>query len=305
VSGWLTRHLQALLSSAGHLARAPLATALTVLVMALAMALPQGLLTLVAAARQATGDFTGAITVSAYLKPDIAEARARQLARAAESRSGVSKVQLITADQALEQFRKDSGFGAALDALQTNPLPHLLLITPDGAHADRASLENLRSFVAAWPEVDLVQLDSDWVTRFNAILAVLRVVLAVTAVLLGTAVIAVVGNTVRLEIQNRRVEIEVIKLVGGSNAFVRRPFLYTGVLYGACGGALAWALVTACLAVLRAPVAALADSYGSAFQLQNASAAALANLMGAGALLGWLGAWLAAARHLARIEPRT
>lgn len=304
MSTWLARHLQALLSAAGHLARAPLATALTVLVMALAMALPQGLLTLVAAARQATGDFTGAITVSAYLKPEVAAAKAQQLARAAEARSGVAKVQLVTADQALAQFRKDSGFGAALDALQNNPLPHMLLITPDGAHADPASLENLRNFVAAWPEVDQVLLDSDWVTRFNAILAVLRVVLAVAAALLGTAVVAVVGNTVRLEIQNRRVEIEVIKLVGGSNAFVRRPFLYTGALYGACGGLLAWALVAACLAVLRAPVAALAGSYGSTFQLRGGDLGALGDLVAAGAILGWLGAWLAAARHLAQIEPR-
>ena len=304
MGGWLARHLHALVSSAGNLARAPMATTLTVAVMALALALPQSLLTLVRNTLDATGDFSGAITMTAYLKADVSEQKAQQLARTARARPGVDDVQLITATEAMAEFRRNSGLGAALDVLPSNPLPHVLVLTPAATQRDRASLETLRSFIAAWPEVDVVQLDSDWVNRVNAILGVLRAVLWVAAALLGAAVTAVVGNTIRLEIQNRRAEIEVTKLVGGSNAFVRRPFLYTGVLYGVVAGVLAWIVVDLALLAMRGPVRDLARAYGSEFMLQGLGLRELERLAGAGLLLGWIGAWLATARHLARIEPR-
>jgi cell division transport system permease protein len=304
MSGWLARHLHALISSAGNLARAPMATFLTVAVMALALALPQSVLTLVSNTLTATGDFSGSITLTAYLKADVSEQKAQQLARTARARPGVEGVELITATAALAEFRKNSGLGTALDVLPQNPLPHVLIVTPTAERRDRATLETLRTFIAAWPEVDQVQLDSDWVNRVNAILGVLRAVLWVAAALLGAAVVAVVGNTIRLEIQNRRAEIEVTKLVGGTNAFVRRPFLYTGMLYGLAAGVLAWLIVTAALLALRAPVQALARAYGSEFMLHGLGLRELEVLVGVGMALGWLGAWLATARHLARIEPR-
>jgi cell division transport system permease protein len=304
MGGWLARHLHALVSSAGNLARAPLATALTVAVMALALALPQSLLTLVQNTLAATGDFSGTITLTAYMKADVSEQKAQQLARSARSRSGVERVDLITAAEALAEFRKNSGLGAALDVLPENPLPHVLVVTPAAAQRDRATVENLRTYIAAWPEVDLVQLDSDWVNRVNAILGVLRAVLWVGASLLAAAVVAVVGNTIRLEIQNRRAEIEVTKLVGGTNAFVRRPFLYTGVLYGLMAGVLSWLIVTAAIFSLRAPVRELARAYGSEFLLENLGLEEFRWLVASGVVLGWLGALLATARHLARIEPR-
>jgi cell division transport system permease protein len=305
ISTWLARHLQAFFASAGQLARAPVATTLTVAVMALALALPLSLLTLVNNTRNATGDFSGAIALSAYLKSDVSEARARQLAQAAHDRKGVASVQLVTATEALKDFRDRTGFGAALDALEGNPLPHMLAIKPVATSSDPAAVEQRRRFVAAWPEVELVQLDSEWVTRFNAILGVLRAVLLVSAALLGAAVIAVVGNTIRLEIQNRRAEIEVTKLVGGTNAFVRRPFLYTGVLYGVLAALLAWCIVLAALFALRGPAESLARAYGSSFRLNAVGALQLGWLVLAGLVLGWLGAWLATARHLARIEPHS
>lgn len=303
MGGWLARHLHALVSSAGNLARAPLATALTVAVMALALALPQSLLTLVRNTLAATGDFSGAITLTAYLKADVGEQKALQLARTARSHSGVERVELITATEALAEFRKNSGLGAALDVLPDNPLPHVLIVTPATSQRDRAAVETLRAYVAAWPEVELVQLDSDWVNRVNAILGVLRAVLWVGASLLAAAVIAVVGNTIRLEILNRRAEIEVTKLVGGTNAFVRRPFLYTGVLYGLMAGVLAWLIVALAIVGLRAPVHELARAYGSEFLLGSLGLKEFGWLLGSGVALGWMGAWLATARHLARIEP--
>jgi cell division transport system permease protein len=213
-------------------------------------------------------------------------------------------VKVIPAEEGLRQFREYSGFGAALDALKSNPLPNVLHVVPRRDASSAADLESLRRYFAAWPEVDVVQLDTEWVLRFNAILAVLRRLVLIAAALLGAGVLAVVGNTIRLEILNRRAEIEVTKLVGGSNAFVRRPFLYTGLLYGTGGAVLAWAILEAAVLVLDQPVATLAQLYGSRYALQGPSGQVLAALFGGGMALGWLGAWISAHRHLRRIEPR-
>jgi cell division transport system permease protein len=300
---WVLRHIQACFGTVGRLARSPLATLLTVLVMALAMALPQCLQVLVESARSATGDLAGAISMSVYFKADTSEDKAQQLASQARARKGVARVQLITASQALQEFRDHAGFGAALDALEQNPLPHTLVVTPATGAADPAAVEGLRAFLAAWPETELVQLDAEWVNRFNALLDVLRSVLLVISSLLGAAVIAVVGNTIRLEILNRHTEIEVIKLVGGSNAFVRRPFLYAGALYGLLAAALAWLIVALCLLALRPSVAGLAKAYSSSIDLTGVSWRQLQWLLLVGVALGWLGALLATTRHLAKIQP--
>ena len=298
------RHLQALLGSLGRLARSPLSTALTLLVIALALALPASLRLLVSDAQLATGNFANAVDVSVYLKADVPLAKAQQLAQAAGQRLDVAAVTVIPADKGLEDFRTYSGFGEALQALKDNPLPHVLHVRPKADNSSAAALESLRRYFSAWPEVDLVQIDSEWVMRFNAILDVLRRLLLVAAAVLGLGVLAVIGNTIRLEIQGRRAEIEVTKLVGGSNSFVRRPFLYTGVLYGLGGALLAWGIVAIAVAVLGDSVATLARLYGSRYTLRGPSRDDIGILLGAGVALGWLGAWISAARHLRSIEPR-
>jgi cell division transport system permease protein len=304
VGAYGARHAQAFLSSLGRLLRNPLASVFTIMVIGLALALPMGLMMLVENARAATGDFSGAIDLTVYFRTDVSLAKAEQLASSARARREVAAVTLIPADKALEEFRQYSGFGAALEALESNPLPHVLNVRPSAVASEPGQLEALRRYFAAWPEVELVQIDSAWVQRFNAILAVLRTTLAVVAGVLAIGVLAVIGNTIRLEIANRRAEIEVTKLVGGSNAFVRRPFLYTGVFYGLIGALFAWSIVGASIAVLRGPVAALATLYGSRFELAGLRALDIAELALAGVALGWLGAWIAAARHLRSIEPR-
>jgi cell division transport system permease protein len=297
------RHTQALLGSVGRLARNPFATALTLLVIGLAMALPMALDLFVINAQAATGDFANAVDMSVYFKTDVPLAKAQQLAADARQRSEIAEVSLIPADKALQEFRTYSGFGAALEALKENPLPHVLHVRPKAQASSAAALETLRRYFTAWPEVDSVQIDSDWVRRFNAILEVLRKLLIITAVLLGAGVLAVIGNTIRLEILNRRAEIEVTKLVGGSNSFVRRPFLYTGVLYGLGGAVLAWLIVEAAVAILGPPVATLAQLYGSRYSLQGPTGDDICIVLGAGVVLGWFGAWISAARHLRSIEP--
>ena len=298
------RHLQALLGSLGRLARSPLSTLLTLLVIALALALPTSLRLFVSNAQLATGNFANAVDVSVYLKTDVPLAKAQQLAQAAGQRADVAAVTVIAADKGLEDFRTYSGFGEALQALKENPLPHVLHVRPKATDSSAAALESLRRYFSAWPEVDLVQVDSEWVMRFNAILEVLQRLLLIAAALLGLGVLAVIGNTIRLEIQGRRAEIEVTKLVGGSNSFVRRPFLYTGVLYGLGGALLAWGIVAIAVAVLGEPVATLARLYGGRYVLRGPSRDDIGILLGAGAALGWLGAWISAARHLRSIEPR-
>ena len=298
------RHLHALLSSLGRLARSPLATLLTLLVIALALALPTALRLFVTNAQAATGDFANAIDLSVFLKTDIPVVKAQQLAQAAQRRHDVASVTLIPADKGLEDFRTYSGFGDALVALKENPLPHVLHVRPRPEYSSASALDALRAYFKAWPEVDLVQVDSEWVMRFNAILEVLRRLLLIAAVLLGVGVLAVVGNTIRLEIAARRPEIEVTKLVGGSNAFVRRPFLYTGVLYGLGGALLAWGIIAVTVAVLGEPVATLSRLYGGRYLLHGPAPMDIGILLGAGAVLGWLGAWISAARHLRSIEPR-
>jgi cell division transport system permease protein len=302
--GWLTRHLQSALFAAGRLARAPLATAFTVLVIAIALTLPTALGLAIVSVRNATGDFANAIDITVYFKQGVALDKAQQLASSLRQRSGVAEVKLVPADEALKEFREQSGFGEALNALEGNPLPHALDVRPRADSTSIEQMEALRRHLKAWPEVELVQVDSEWVTRLNAILELLRRVVAGAAVLLGLGVLAVVGNTIRLEINNRRAEIEVTKLVGGTNAFVRRPFLYTGFFYGLLGALLAGLLVQLALFLLNGPVSRLAASYGSNFRLSALGLPEFAALLALGIVLGLAGAWLAASRHLARIEPR-
>jgi cell division transport system permease protein len=303
MSGWIMRHVQAALFALGRLARAPVATLFTLLVIALALAIPMALQLLVSNAQRAAGDLAGAVDVSVYFRKDVALDKVQQLAASVRGRSGVAMAQVVSADAALDEFRKYSGFGAALDTLQENPLPHVLHVRPTQDAATPAAMADLQRYLSAWPEVDTVQLDSDWVQRLNAFLLLLRRLVLGAALLLGTGVLAIVGNTIRLEILNRRAEIEVTQLVGGSNAFVRRPFLYTGLAYGAGGGLLALAILSGLSTALAAPVARLALTYGSQFALAGPGLREGLGLVAAAALLGLLAAWIAASRHLGSLRP--
>jgi cell division transport system permease protein len=304
LGNWAARHGHAFVSTLGHLSRHTLATALTVIAISLALALPLALGLLVSNVRALGGTLDESLGLSVYLKPGIAESQARLLATQLRAQPDVRSVSLISAAQGLALLRTQSGFGAALGSLTDNPLPNVLEVHPSAAAATPQRLEALRTRLAALPSVDAVQLDRDWALRFNAILDVAREALLVSAGLIAAGVIAVIGNTVRLEIQGRWAEIEVTKLVGGSNAFVRRPFLYAGVLYGALAGLLGFGIVLLARIALTRPIAALSAAYGGQFALQGPGWRELGVLVGVGALLGWLGAAVAASRQLSRIEPR-
>ena len=185
----------------------------------------------------------------------------------------------------------------------SNPLPHSLIVHPKPDYAVAAHLEELAKDIRALPSVELVQLDTAWVNRLQAILEAIRRAVLLTAAFLAVGVMAIVGNTIRLDIQNRRTEIEVTKLVGGSDAFVRRPFLYSGVWYGIGGALVAWMVTALVVGALRDPVRRIAGLYGSGFELSGLPLEATGALVGSAVLLGWLGSYIAASRHLRQIEP--
>ncbi len=306
ITNWATRHGHALLSSLRHLAHHGVASALTVLAISLALALPLTLQVLVDNVRGVGGDFSDSVGLSVYMKPQASQTAAQQLAATVRSRRDVASVTLISAAQGLAILRQQADLSAALGALsgKDNPLPSVLEVHPTPAAATPARLDALRAALAAEPGVDMVQLDRDWAVRLGALLALARQLLLLSAALLGVGVIIVAANTVRLEIQGRAEEIELTKLVGGSNAFARRPFLYAGAIYGVIAALLAWAIVTGTRLALADPVGRLAAAYGSHFALQGPTPREVGILIGAGFVLGWLGAALAAGRQIARIEPR-
>jgi cell division transport system permease protein len=285
-----------------RLAGQPFASVLTILVIATALALPAGLRVAVNNADAVSDSWQSAADFTVYLKTDVSEEAARRTARTIEEREDVAGVTLIDRDAALAEFRAQSGFGDALDALDANPLPHTLVVHPaSGIATDVAALA---SAIAALPVVEIVQVDTAWVTRLRAILELAGRLVDFATILLALAVAIVVGNTIRLEINNRSVEIEVTKLVGGTDAFIRRPFLYLGLCYGLAGALVALLVVELGLLLLGPPVRAVAALYGSSFSLSGLSPPESGVLVAGGALLGWAGAGLAAARHLRAIEPK-
>lgn len=300
---WLTRHLQTLVGSLGRLSRQPLANALTILVIGIALALPACLQVLVANVRAASGDWSTTVDISVYLKQSVVERDAAAVADRIRQRRDVGSVEFISADAALREFREFSGFGPALDALSENPLPHALVVRPAADFVTPAHVEALAEDLRRLPEIELVQLDTAWVSRLYAMLDLARRTALLVGLLLGVGVMVIVGNTIRLDIQNRREEIEVSKLVGGSDAFVRRPFLYSGVWYGLGGGLVAWLIVAIVVASLSSPVRRIAGLYGSDFALVGLGWQSGLGLMAIGVGLGWLGSFVTASRHLREIEP--
>jgi cell division transport system permease protein len=297
------RHLSTAIGALGRLARQPFASMMTILVIAVTLSLPAALHVLVKNAQAISASWDNALDFSVYLKADTPINAASRLADIIGQRADVEQVTLIPADQALAEFRLQSGFGEALDHLTVNPLPHTLVVRPGSANTE-ASIALLEEELGNLPEADFVQVDTEWVRRFHAILEILQRSTAIGAALLGAAILVIIGNTIRLDIQNRREEIEVTKLIGANNAFVRRPFLYSGLWYGLGGGLLALALVHYGLSAIEAPVSRLAGLYDSPFSILSLNLDESLLIVGAGVLLGLAGSWIAAARHMRRIEPR-
>ena len=293
---WFDHHVYSLVASLGRLFRRPWATALTVGVMAVALALPLGLWATLQNVQRFAGDMQQSRQVSVFLKPAIAVDRAKSLAEELKSHPGVAAIELRTPEQGLEELR-ERGLGDSLAALEGNPLPSVLIVTPrlDGGTGDTGALA---TSLQALPEADVVQHDADWRNRLDQWLRFATRVAWVLAGLLGLGALLVVGNTVRLDIQSRREEIGVLQLLGASDGFIRRPFLYLGACYGVLAGALALALLTGTDLALREPLAELARSYGSGFALRGFDIVQAAAIVAGAGVLGWLGAGLVTGHYL-------
>ena len=303
MTAWLTRHASTSVGSLGRLFRQPFASLMIVLVIAVTLAIPAALNLVVKNAQSVSAGWDNALDFSVYLQRSVSEEGASSLASLIQQRADVESVRLVTASEALDEFRQQSGFGEALDQLSDNPLPHTLVVRPSAANTGQ-SIVVLQEELGNLPEADAVQVDTEWVQRFHAILDILRRAIVIGASLLGVAIVIIIGNTIRLDIQNRREEIEVTKLIGASNAFVRRPFLWSGFWYGLCGGLLAVGLVHYGLYLLEQPVARLAGLYNSGIVVMSLSANETLTVIGIGVALGLTGSWFAAARHMRQIEPR-
>ena len=301
---YLLRHVQVFFYSLGQLARTPFASLMTIAVIGIALALPSGLYLLIDNAQRVSAGWDGSPKISLFLKQNTGDRVTKDLAEKIRRMPAVKSVDYIAPEDALAEFRRWSGFGDALDALDQNPLPPVLIVQPVANSENPNAVERLVDELRRHGDVESAQLDLAWVKRLYQLLQLARRGVWILSVLLGLAVILIMGNTIRLAVLNRRDEIEIIKLVGGTNAFIRRPFLYTGLMQGIAGALVAWALVGAVLALLSRPIADLAHLYASSFVPQALGARGALILLGAGGALGWLGSRFAVARHLRDIEPR-
>ncbi|MFN3356858.1 MAG: permease-like cell division protein FtsX [Pseudomonas sp.] len=299
---WIESHRASLLDSLRRLGKQPIGSFFTCLVMAVALSLPMGLSLLLNNVERLGGSWQRAAQISLYLNLDASTQQGEALRDDIKNMPGVADAEYVSRDQALEEFQQQSGLGEALKELPQNPLPGVVLVTPN--EVDKAALEALRQKLAEMPKVQQAQLDLVWVERLAAILKLGdRFVFGLT-VLLVSALLLVIGNTIRLHIENRRIEIEVIKLVGGTDSYVRRPFLYMGALYGFGAGILSWAVLAFGLNWLNDAVVGLAGLYGSNFALAGVPVADGLSLLLGAVLLGYIGAWIAVARHLRELAPK-
>ncbi len=300
---YLLRHAQVALSSLGRLYRAPLASLMTAAVIGIALALPSGLYVLTDNLQRLGSQWDGGANLSLFLRHDVSIEQAEALKAKLDRWPEIERLRLITPQQALAEFRQLSGFGDTLDILEENPLPAVLAVKPAASATQPDTAAALKRRLQALPQVELAQLDLQWVKRFNALVTIVQRAIWVLSALLALAVLLITGNTIRLEIQNRREEIEITKLIGATGAFIRRPFLYSGLWYGFGGALLAALLLALAFLQLNAPVRELAGLYQSSFRLHLLDMGQWLVLLSSGALLGLIGAWIAVGRHLATIEP--
>jgi cell division transport system permease protein len=300
---WLLRHAQVALASLGRLFRAPVGTLMTSMVIGIAVCLPAGMWAMLDNVRQLSGSLDGAASISVFVKNTVTDEELQTLHENLGKLPEVSSTELISRQQALDEFRQFSGFGRAIDILQDNPLPAVIVVIPAADHgtAERAPL--LLKRIEQEAGVDFAQLDLEWVRRFHAITDIAVRAVVILASVLGLAVLLIIGNTIRLEIQNRHDEIAITKLIGATNAFIRRPFLYMGFWFGLLGGITAWLLVSLSLWLLSGPISSLTGLYQSEFRLDLLGFAATLLIVLGSAVLGLIGARIAVGRHLDAIEP--
>lgn len=301
-SRWLRDHGRAIFGSLGELTRRSGSTAMTALVIGLTLALPMALYVATQNLSRMVYGWEGAVQASLFLKLDVDDDQGAEFAAKVGKMPGVASVQYISRSDAMVEFSKTSGYGDALKALGENPLPAVVVVSPDTTQSPQ-EIQALINRLSQLPEVDQARLDQQWLRRLQAILHVATAAVALLAVLLAAAGVVIIGNTLRLDIEGHREEIIVMKWIGASAGFVQRPFLWAGFWYGFLGAFVALAMIGILIGLLSEPTANLAGLYDSSFELEGPTLNAILVLLLAGILLGAGSAWFAVRRHIALIEP--
>ena len=301
MNNWLRQHRLCLAATLARLARTPLASVLNIGVIGVALALPLAFYVVLVNVQGMARDKAPAPQVSLFLTLDAQTADTQEIENRLKKHTAIAKYRFISRDQALTELKAKSGLTDVITSLGRNPLPDGFVV--DAKENTVAALERLRDEFKAWPKVEYVQLDSAWARRLDATLQLGRLIVLGLGALLAFALVAVTFNTIRLQILTQRAEIEVAKLIGATNPFIRRPFLYYGAVMGLAGGITGWLITWGGLRLLNDRLAGLAQLYGSDLKLQHLSTPDTVSLCLFAAALGWLGAWLSASRNLAEFDP--
>lgn len=299
---WLFANLDALKDSGRRLVQHPVATLLNVVVFGITLALPCGFYVGLDNLERFSRQLTGEPQLSLFLEVDATLDGVKAIESKLRNHPDVGRFEFIDRDDALRDLTRASGMSDVLAELEENPLPHAFVVTARSASPE--TLEALRNDAGSWPRIDHVQLDSDWARKLDAALQIGHLLVSLLSVLLAIALVAVTFNTIRLQILTRRDEIEVSKLIGATNSFIRRPFLYFGALQGALGGIAAWLIVAGGVHILNLSLADLVELFGLSPRLGQLPWRQTAVMLAISALLGWLGAWMSVSRHLWNMEPR-
>jgi len=295
-------HLRVLRATLLRLLLTPNATLLNVLIIGIALSLPVGGYVILKSAQSLTGQLTSTPQISVFIKVGTGAGEVTRIGDKLKQNAHIERVEFVPRDAAFKKLQQSTELSDVIGDLSQNPLPDAYIAYPKST--DATAMESLRDELKTWTQFDHVQLDSAWVHRLEAVLGFGRLAVAILAGLLSFALIAITFNTIRLQILTRRDEIEVAKLIGATDAFIRRPFLYFGLTQGLLGGIAAWLIVSGSVLLLNHHLGDLASVYASEFSLLSLSVADSATLLGFSAYLGWLGAWFSVSQHLWQIEPR-
>jgi cell division transport system permease protein len=298
----LIEHLRVLRFTLRRLLLTPNATLLNILIIGIALSLPVGGYVLLKSVQTLGSQIAGTPQISVFLATGTSASEIERIGDKLKQHAGIKRIEFVSREVALQKLQQSTGLADVIGGLSQNPLPDAFIIYPKDGNVK--ALEALRDELKTWQHFEHVQLDSAWIHKLEALLDFGRMAVAILAALLSFALIAITFNTIRLQILTRREEIEVAKLIGATDAFIRRPFLYFGFTQGLLGGIAAWLLVAVSLLLLNHQVGTLTQLYASNFSLQHLSLADSTTLLGFSAYLGWLGAWFSVSQHLWQIEPR-
>jgi cell division transport system permease protein len=297
------RHLQQAVGSLGDLWRTPFTSVMTVFVLGISLALPATLHLFVKNAEQISDQWDSASQITLFLKLSTTDKSAKNLVKRIKLYAEVSDVHYISAAQALKEFKVLSGFGQSLEYLDDNPLPATILVTPTERSSQASAANELLAKLKQEREVDQGKLDLEWLTRLEAIANLIEDIVIGVALLLCMSVVLIVGNTIRLAILNEKDAIAIMKLVGATDSFIQRPFMYSGMWYGVFGGLLSWLAVTILAKYLTGAISTLTDLYQSNFQLQGLVFHEALILIGVAVILGLVGSYISVRKHIRAIEP--